>query len=166
MLYRGKSITFGSVYGASCLRILLCKDWDIRPKKARINLEIKNLRSFCNLRRPFVSVTWDFTVLAGLGQFFRIPNMTFKKTRFREIFPYLKSLLRPVLWIRIRMDPELLFRIQLNMKEQISKNVISLWILDFVYCRTVVWNRKWQIVDRFFFLIEFKVVLFTISKYT
>ena len=72
-------------------------------------------------------------------------------------------------WIRnfyLDPDPELLFRIQQNMKEQINKNVISLWILDFVYCRTVVWNRKWQIVDRFFFKIEFKVVLFTISKYT
>ena len=50
-------------------------------------------------------------------------------------------------------------------KEQINKNVISLWLLDFVYCWTVVWNRKWQIVDRFFFIIEFKMVLFKISKY-
>ena len=30
-------------------------------------------------------------------------------------------------------DPELLFQIQKNMKEQINKNVISLWILGFVY---------------------------------
>ena len=36
------------------------------------------------------------------------------------------------------LDPELLFRIQLNMKEQISKNLISLCILNFVYCRTAV----------------------------
>ena len=50
--------------------------------------------------------------------------------------------------------------------KEINKNVISLWIPDFVYCRAVVWNRKWQIDDRFFFMIEFKVVLFTISKYT
>ena len=73
-------------------------------------------------------------------------------------------------------DPELLFsgsgiivfriRIQQNMKEQMNKNIISLWILYFVYCRTVLWNRKWQIVDRFFFMIEFKVVLFTIFKYS
>ena len=64
------------------------------------------------------------------------------------------------------VDPEVLFRIriQLNMKQQVSKNVISLWVLDLVYCKTVVWNIKWQIVDRFFFMIEFKVVLFTISK--
>ena len=42
----------------------------------------------------------------------------------------------------VNPDPELLFRIwiQLNMKEQISKNVISLRILDFVYCRTVTQN--------------------------
>ena len=55
--------------------------------------------------------------------------------------------------------------IKLNMKEQINKNVISLWILDFVYCRTVVWNRKWQIVDRFFFMIEFKVVIYIFQIY-
>ena len=68
----------------------------------------------------------------------------------------------------VNPDPELLFRIwiQLNMKEQISKNVISLRILDFVYCRTVVSNKKWQIVDRFFYMIEFKLVLFRISIYT
>ena len=37
-------------------------------------------------------------------------------------------------------DPDLLFRIriQLNMKEHISKHVISLRVLDFVYGRTVV----------------------------
>ena len=70
-------------------------------------------------------------------------------------------------WIRnFCLDPELLLQIQLNMKEQISKNVISLWILDSVFCRIVVWNRKWQICDRFFYMIELKVVLFTISKYT
>ena len=63
-------------------------------------------------------------------------------------------------------DPELLFRIRIqqNIKEQIHKNVISLWILDFVYSRTVVWNWKWQIVNRFIFMIEFKVDFFTISK--
>ena len=66
-------------------------------------------------------------------------------------------------WIRnfcLDPDPELLFqiRIQKNMKEQINKNVIFLWILDFVYCRTEVWNRIWQIDDRIFFTIEFKVV--------
>ena len=53
---------------------------------------------------------------------------------------------------------------QQNIKEQIHKNVISLWILDFVYSRTVVWNWKWQIVNRFIFMIEFKVDFFTISK--
>ena len=31
---------------------------------------------------------------------------------------------------------------------------LGLWILDCLYYRTEVWNRKWQIVDRFFFLIE------------
>ena len=71
----------------------------------------------------------------------------------------------PVLWIRIwnfclDPDPELLFRIRIqqNMNEQMNKNVISLWILDFEYCMTVVWNIKLQIVDRFFFMIDFKVV--------
>ena len=56
-------------------------------------------------------------------------------------------------------------RIQLNMKEQINKNVISLSILDFEYCRTVKYeieNGKYLIE----YMIEFKVVLFTISKYT
>ena len=57
-------------------------------------------------------------------------------------------------WIQffcLEPDPELLFRcrIQLNMKEQICKNVISLWILDFVYCRTVAWNKIWQIVHSY-----------------
>ena len=49
------------------------------------------------------------------------------------LIPNTKDMIYQVLWIRIRMDcldpdPELLFRIriQLNMKEQISKNVISL----------------------------------------
>ena len=45
------------------------------------------------------------------------------------------------------------------MKEQINKNVISVKILDCVYCMTVVLNRKWQIVDKFIFMIEFKVFL-------
>ena len=51
------------------------------------------------------------------------------------------------------------------MKEEINKKklflILGLWILDCVYCRTVVWNRKWQIgswYGRFFFLIEFKVL--------
>ena len=49
-------------------------------------------------------------------------------------------------WIRkfcLDPDPEILFRIHQNMKGLI-KNVISLWILYFVYCSTVLqylWNR-------------------------
>ena len=42
----------------------------------------------------------------------------------------------------------------------------GLWILDCGDCKTVVWNRKRQIVGTgiFFFLIEFKVWFFKISK--
>ena len=44
-----------------------------------------------------------------------------------------------VLWIRIRMhpDPELLFRIQQNMKEQIDKNCYFS-VNSRLYCKTVV----------------------------
>ena len=71
------------------------------------------------------------------------------KRRVHISYKFCESILtqssKSLLWIRnvcLDPDPELLFRIriQLNMKEQIpvSKNVISLLILDFVYCRTVV----------------------------
>ena len=47
------------------------------------------------------------------------------------------------------------------MKEQIIKHFISHFKtvnsgLCVLYCRPVVLNRKWQIVGRFFFLIELK----------
>ena len=33
---------------------------------------------------------------------------------------------------------------------------MTVWILDCVYCRTEVWNIKWQIAGTFFILMEFK----------
>ena len=42
---------------------------------------------------------------------------------------------------------------------------IKLWILDCLFFRPVAWNKEWQIVDKIFFLIEFKVFNI-ISKYT
>ena len=72
----------------------------------------------------------------------------------------------PVLLIRnFFLDPELLFRIRIqqNMKEQIKNNYRV--TADFrpvnsglcVFCMTtgIVKNRKWQIVGKFFFYIEF-----------
>ena len=70
-----------------------------------------------------------------------------------------------VLWIRnsfLDPDPELLFRIQQQMKELKNKEFISfftlgLWILDW---RTIVLSRKWKIFGTgIIFYIDYKVFL-------
>ena len=45
-----------------------------------------------------------------------------------------------------------------------SRLMKMLFFFEFWTLSTVVWNRKWHILDRFFIMFEFKVVVFTISK--
>ena len=83
----------------------------------------------------------------------------------------------PVLSIQIHnffldLDPELLFQIQKKMTEQINNNnlflILGLRYLDCVmYSRTVVWNRKWQIIGTgrfFYFWMTLRCGLKKISK--
>ena len=56
-----------------------------------------------------------------------------------------------ILCIRIR-------NFALIRKLEILFAIFGLWILVCVYCRTVLWKRKRQIIGIFFFLIEFKVI--------
>ena len=112
----------------------------------------------------------------------------------KKISCFVKFTVNAVSWIRIRMDPELLpgsgFGIivpdpdpakyeradkskcyfSLNSGLRIlpplpftRNNLYPLVIPGTVGLRL---NIKWQILDRFFFMIEFRVVLFTISKYS
>ena len=76
--------------------------------------------------------------------------------------------LQPLLWMRIRSDPELSVPDPAIMKDKINKNFRPLD--SGLYGSTVVWNRKWYryIVGtgKFFFLIEYRYkVFFIISKY-
>ena len=89
-----------------------------------------------------------------------------------EMYISLRSIPVPiltVLWIRIRMDPErlpgygsgIIVPDPAKYEEQINKNVISLWILDCVHCRTgryLVGFSFWLNLRCFNFISKYRIL--------
>ena len=103
------------------------------------------------------SLTRLFWTLLPLIRYLFFPPMTTYKDQWWTSWLNFQSTPGMIICCVVYLDPvgsETCSRIRIRIEQERKSRLIKIQFLD---CSTVIWNRKWQIVGRFFFLIDYKV---------